>query len=130
MVFRLMNEWFNLIMLPLNVNKICCMQLTTKKFTNKLNIDYDIKLLLESHDVKFLSITLDNTASWNKHTNSIIGKLNKACYIIRKSKQYLCIDALRMVYYTFFHSEMSYCLIFLGNRTHSVSVFKLQKRAL
>jgi hypothetical protein len=54
---------------------------------------------------------------WKKHTDSIIGKLSKACYIIRKSKQYLCTDALKMVYYAFFHSKMSSGLIFWGNRT-------------
>jgi hypothetical protein len=56
--------------------------------------------------------------SWKKHVDSIIRKLSKTCYIIRKSKQYLCIDALKMVYYSFFHSVMSYGLIYGGNRTH------------
>jgi hypothetical protein len=56
-VFRLMNELFNLNVLSLNFNKTCCMQFTTKKITNKLNIEYDNKLLLESNDVKFLGIT-------------------------------------------------------------------------
>jgi hypothetical protein len=49
---------------------------------------------------------------------------------MRKSKQYLYIDALRMVYYAFFHSVMPYGLIFWGNRTHSMSVFELQNRAV
>jgi hypothetical protein len=76
------------------------MQFTTiKNCINKLNIEFEKKLLLQSNDVKFLSITLDNTMSWRKHVDSIIGKLSKACYIIMKSKQYLCIDALKMVYY-------------------------------
>jgi hypothetical protein len=30
-VFRLMNEWFNLNLLSLNFNKTCCMQFTAKK---------------------------------------------------------------------------------------------------
>jgi hypothetical protein len=48
------------------------MQFTTINFFNNLNIEYDDKLLLESHDVKFLGITLENTTSWNKHTDSVI----------------------------------------------------------
>jgi hypothetical protein len=65
-----------------------------------------------------------------KHIEAIIGKLNKACYIIRRTKQYLSNDALKMVYYAFFHSIMSYGLIFWGNTTHSRYIFKLHKRAV
>jgi hypothetical protein len=60
----------------------------------------------------------------------IIGKLNKACYIIRRSKQYLSIDTLKIIYCAFFHSIMSYGLIFWGNTNHSMCIFKLQKRAV
>lgn len=126
-----MNEWFNLNMLSLNLGKTCCVNFSAKhNFTKKLNIEYGNRTLLESNEVKFLGMTLDNTISWKKHIDSIIGKLNKACYIIRKTKQYLNIDALKMVYYAFFHSVMSYGLIFWGNRTLSMCIFKLQKRAV
>ena len=130
-VFRAMNDWFNLNMLSLNLGKTCCVNFSAKhNFTKKLNIEYGNRTLLESNEVKFLGMTLDNTISWKKHIDSIIGKLNKACYIIRKTKQYLNIDALKMVYYAFFHSVMSYGLIFWGNRTLSMCIFKLQKRAV
>jgi hypothetical protein len=75
-------------------------------------------------------MTLDNMIFWKKHIEIIIGKLNKVCYIIRKSQQYLSIDALKMVYYAFFHSIVSYGLIFWGNTAHSMCIFKLQKRAV
>jgi hypothetical protein len=111
MVLRLINEWFKLNMLSLNFNITSCMQFTTiTNFTNKLNTEYE------------------NT--WKTHTVSIIGKLSKACYIIRKSKQYLCIDALKMVYYAFLRSVISYGLIFWGNRTHSMGALKLHRRAI
>jgi hypothetical protein len=107
------------------------MQFSTKyNLTNKLYIEYDNKLLLESNEVKFLGITLENIMLWKKHIDTITGKLNKACYIIRKSKLYLSNDALKMVYFALFHSVMSYGLIFWGNSTHGKCVFKLQKRAV
>jgi hypothetical protein len=68
--------------------------------------------------------------SWKKRIDTITGKLNKACYIIRKCKLYLSNDALKMVYFAFFHSVTSYGLIFWGNSTYSKCVFKLQKRAV
>jgi hypothetical protein len=85
-VFKLMKEWFNSNLLSLNLGKTYCMQFLTKyNLTNKLYIEYDNKLLLESNEVKFLGITLENIMSWKKYIDTITGKLNKACYIIRKS---------------------------------------------
>jgi hypothetical protein len=83
-------------------------------FINKLNIEYGNKNLIELNEVTFLGMTLDNMISWQKHIETIIGKLNKACYIIRKSKQYLSIDALKMVYYTLFSLNSVLWLDFLG----------------
>jgi len=107
------------------------MQFITKnKFLNKINIEHDNKMILQTNFVKFLGITVDSTLSWKQHTDTITPKSNKACYIIRRSKLYLSNDALKMVYYAFFHSVMPYGLIFWGNSTHSTCVFKLQKRAI
>jgi hypothetical protein len=41
-------------------------------------------------------MTLDNIMSWKKHIETITIKLNKAYYIIMRSKQYLNIDTLKM----------------------------------
>jgi len=86
-------------------------------------------MILQTNFVKFLGTTIDNTLPWKQHIDTITPKLNKACYIIR-SKLYLSKDALKKVYYAFFHSVMSYGLIFWGNSTNSKCVFKLQKRAV
>ena len=80
--------------------------------------------------VEFLGVTVNNTLSWKQLIDTITSKLNKACYLIRRSKLYLSSDALKMEYFAFFHSVMSYGLIFWGNSTKSKCVFKLQKRAI
>jgi hypothetical protein len=87
-------------------------------------------MILQTNFVKFLGITVDNTLFWKKHIDTIMPKLNKACYIIKRSKLYLSNDALKIVYYAFFHSVMSYGVIPWGNLTHSKCVFKLQKGAI
>ena len=104
--------------------------LTKSKISNNINIEYDNKLIAQANFVKYLGITADNTLSWKQHIDTIISKLNKACFIIRRLKLYLSNYTLKMVYYAFFHSIMSHSLIFWGNSTNSKRVFKLQKQAI
>ena len=126
-----MKEWFNSNFLLLNFDKTYYMQFITKnKFLNKINIEHDNKMILQTNFVKLLGKTIDNTLPWKQHIDTITPKLNKACYIIRGSKLYLSNDAIKMVYYAFFHSVMSYGLIFGGNSTKGKCVLKLQKRAI
>jgi hypothetical protein len=47
--------------------------------------------------VKVLGITVDNTLSWKQHIDTVIPKLNIACYINSSSKLYLSHAALKMV---------------------------------
>jgi hypothetical protein len=37
-------------------------------------------------------------------------------------------ESLRMIYYSYFHTVMSYGVIFWGNSAHSINKFKLQKK--
>jgi len=97
-VFQIMREWFNSNFLSLNFDKTYYVQFITKnKFLNKINIEHDTKMILQTNSVKFLHITIDNTLSWKQHIDTITPKLNKACYIIRRSKLYLSNDALKMI---------------------------------
>jgi hypothetical protein len=102
-VFQIMREWFNSNFFSLNFDKTYYMQFITKnKILNKINIEHDNKMILQTNFVKFLGIRVDNILSWKQHIDTITPKLNKACYIIRRSKLYLSNDALRMIYYAFF----------------------------
>jgi len=98
-----MKEWFNSNFLLLNFDKTYYMQFITKnKFLNKINIEHDNKMILQTNFVKLLGKTIDNTLPWKQHIDTITPKLNKMCYIIRRSKLYLSNDALKMIYYSFF----------------------------
>jgi len=130
-VFKIIKKWFNSNLLSLNLDKTYYIQLLTKNnFVNKINTEHDNKMIIQTNFVKFLGITVDNTLSWKQHIDTITPKLNKACYTIRRSKIYLSYVALKMVYYAFFHSVMSYGLIFWRNSTNYKCACKLQKRAI
>ena len=59
-------------------------------------------MIIQTNFLKFLRITVDNSLFWKQHIDTIIPRLNKACYIIRRCKLYLSHAALKMVYYAFF----------------------------
>jgi len=76
---------------------------------------------------RFLGLIIGTTLSWKDHITEIIPKLNKACYIVRTLIFLISPEVLRMVYFSYFQSVMSYGIIFWGNSHHSVKVFKIKK---
>ena len=102
-VFRIIYMWFNSKLPSLILNKTYCVKFIIKnKSSSNINIVHDNKMIIQTDFVKFFGMTVDNTLSWKQHIDTIIPKLNKACYIIRSCKLYLSHAALKMIYYAFF----------------------------
>jgi len=125
------NEWFNTNLLSLDLDKAHFIHFVTK---NSSSIDFNIihgnKKIANVYNTKFLGLTLDNTLSWKTHTDTIIPKLSSASFALRVVKPFLSPDSLKMIYYSYFHSIMTYGLIFWGNFHHSNIIFRLQKRTI
>lgn len=69
LLFKNTNEWFRANLLFLNYGKTQFMQfLTTNGSLNEINIEYNNKLTLNTCNLKFLGIIIDNTLSWKKIT--------------------------------------------------------------
>jgi hypothetical protein len=49
---------------------------------------------------------------------------------LEQSILFLTQDTLKIVYYSYFHSIMTYSLIFWGNSSRSINIFRLQKRVI
>jgi len=73
---------------------------------------------------------IDNTLSWKGHIDKIVPRLNQACYKIRAVKPFSSQDILKTNYYAYFHSVMTYGLLFWENSSHSMDVFGLQKNII
>jgi len=72
-------------------------------------------------------VMLDNTLTRKTHIDTVLPKLISATFALSVVKPFLSQDSLKMVYYSYFHSVMTYGLIFCGNSRHS-NIFRLQKR--
>ena len=67
-----------------------------------LKIGFNNNFITSSSYTKFLGVTVNNTLSWNNHTDLLTKKLSTACYIIRNAKMYMSALSLRVIYYAFF----------------------------
>jgi hypothetical protein len=76
--------------------------------------EYNNKSIDTRLDNKFLGIIVDSTLQWKAHIDSLLIKLNAACYALRTLKMIVSKHVLVMVYFAYFHSIMSYGKIFLG----------------
>jgi len=93
-----------------------------------LSISYQNKHTIKVKKVRFLGLTVDNYLSWTFHIEEIIPKLHKACFAIRSVRPYLSYEVVRMIYFPYFHSVMSYGIIFRGNSSQNNSILKIKKK--
>jgi hypothetical protein len=88
------------------------------------------KLIKKTKNTKFLGLDLDSSLSWKDHIDQIMLKLGRACYAIRYVKHFMSLHTLRTVYFSYFHSILSYGIIFWGNSAYSLNIFKIQNRII
>jgi hypothetical protein len=103
-------------------------------FTNKGKCSPDMQVKCEgkqitlANETKFLGLFINNNLSWKPHIEYIRAKLSSACYAVMSVKPYVTINTLKIIYYSYFHSIMTYGLLFWGNSPDSITIFGLQKR--
>jgi len=124
------NEWFNTNLLSLNLDKTHFIHFVTKNSSSIYFIIHGNKKIANVYNTKFLGLALDNRLYWRTHIDTIIPKLSSASFALGVVKTFLSLDSLKMVYYSYFHSVMTYGLIFWGNSHQHNIMFRLQKRII
>ena len=85
-------------------------------------------LLINSNSTKFLGLMIDSMLTWEKHIMDLSNKLNRACFTITATKTLLTWKSRKMVYYSYYHSVISYGIIFWGTSPYSSNILRIQKR--
>jgi hypothetical protein len=93
-----------------------------------LTIGYKQKYVKEITGIQFLGIRIDSCLTWKNHVEQVIPQLSAACYAVMMVYHIMNTDALRRIYFGYFHSVMEYGMIFWGNSASVDKVFKLQKK--
>ena len=68
---------------------------------------------------------MDSTLQGKAHTDSPLMKLNAAYYALKTLKPIMSQQVSVMVYVLYFHSIMSYGIIFWRASTHRINIFGL-----
>jgi hypothetical protein len=127
----MINNWYTSNLLSINFQKTHCMQFTTKNSTLKgSKVQVNSNEIIEIPHIKFLGLEIDNILSWNLHMDKIMNKLTSVCFMLRTIKPYTSPSSLIMLYYSLFHSTLSYGIIIWGHSSNSQRLFILQKRAV
>ena len=107
--------WFKVNLLTLNLNKTQYLKFRTKNYYNvNKQIKYDHECITNATEIKFLGLTIEDTLSWKQHTEQALNKMCTACYALRNIKHIVPIDTLRVIYFAYIHSIISYAIIFWG----------------
>jgi hypothetical protein len=123
------SSWFRSNLLTLKYDKTHFLQFLTKKQKEmQQQIVTSNTVITNINSTKFLGLIVDSTLSWKHHVAELTPILNKACYIIRTLTFVRSPEVLRMVYFSYFHTILSYGIIFWGKSHHSINIFKIKKR--
>lgn len=112
--------WFRANGFLLNENKTQHMLFTLK---DKLTSD-------GAGYVKFLGVYLDEKLCWGPHVKYISGKLSRVIYLLRRLMDNVPEMYVRISYFSFFQSIMSYGIILWGNSSYVNDILLLQKKAI
>lgn len=125
------NDWFKADLLTLNVDKTYFIQFLTKNsYQVNMHIDYGNNQFAKSTNTKFFGLIINSILSWKGHVEWVMPKLGLAYYAVRAVKPHISQETVRVIYFSYFYSVMSYGIIFWGNSPHSVHTFRLQKRVI
>lgn len=115
------DEWFRSNRLILNKEKTHDIMFTLREVSTD---DADL------NNTKFLGVTLDCKLRWDMHVESVCKKLASSVFVVRSLNECVSKATLRTVYFSLFHSIMSYGIIIWGGSTNATRVFGMQRRVV
>ena len=131
-LFLKAKQWFETNNLVLNEEKTNVIIFSTERTTKTKpsQITLDGKVVNTVSQAKFLGVIIDEFLKWSPHIAKLLGKLNQVCFAFRITCNYMCMQALKIMYYANFESLLRYGIIFWGNSSDAEIIFRIQKRGL
>ena len=131
---QLLYEWLCANRLSLNTGKteFIVFRPSRNKTSYRLTLKLHHTKLFESSKIKYLGIIIDNKLNWKGHIAELSKKLSRAVGLIYKIRHMCPTAVLRSLYFSLFHSHLSYGLVLWGtaNQSYIDKIRTLQNRAL
>jgi hypothetical protein len=83
-----------------------------------------------SVSVKLLGLSIDSKMNWNDHIQETCKKLSRVIYLLRKLKNLVSPDYMKLAYFGLFHCHLNYGLVLWGHASGSKRILLLQKSAV
>jgi hypothetical protein len=98
---------------------MCYLEFTIKNYIDgTLDINYFNQSIANMICTKLLRLVIDDTITWDNHTDQLISRLNA----VRAVQAMLPGKVLKMLYFSYVHSVISYSIIFWG-----IKIFRMHK---
>ena len=128
-------DWLRANKLSLNESKSKFVLFRSKKSrinTSNITIKLNHFKLEPVNFVKYLGTIIDETLSWNTHTDFVMKKLSQVNGIISKLRYFVPQKTLILIYYALFQSRLTYAseVWKFTSRTKLDKIFNLQKKCL
>ena len=81
------------------------------KLEGDLKIKLDGKGLYPTGSVKYLSVKIDKSLSWQYYVNHLSLKPNRANALLFQMRKYVSLKILKSIYFHIFDSYLSYCCL-------------------
>lgn len=127
-----LEHWFEINGLKLNQNKTQLVKFCTPQSRDLFNgtLEFEGQTLKISKNTKFLGLYVDLHFSWGKCIETVISKLNSACFQMLCLRNTTDLKTRIMIYYAYFYSILQYGIEFWGFASGVERILKVQKKFL
>lgn len=108
--------WLALNKLTLNVKKSICITFGNycDSVPRQFNVAINGEKLERVEKCRYLGIIFDDNLKWDEHITYIVKRTKYLVFVFQKLAKFMHSSTLRMIYYAFFHSIISYGIIAWG----------------
>ena len=113
------NQWMKINKLTISYSKSNFIIFSRSKFKKSYNIKIEGNTLERVTETRYLGVYLDEKLDWKFHLKKIKSKLATASYILFKTRNYLDLASLKMLYYSLVYTRITYCVTAWGGVSNS-----------
>ena len=123
-----LSKWMHTNNLVLNVKKTKCMVIRPKGSvvdTSHIDLQINSENIKQVEYFKFLGVWLDSKLIWEKQVDMLCHKLTQQKYFIQQVSAMLLLDSLKLLYYSYIHSNILYRVLVWGSMISKKSIYQL-----